>query len=326
MRFVSVFNTSSLKQKMAALVTCLGVIVAVASGPAQAAPSPPTASSGVASSITSSSVTLTGSTYPSNQQTEYYFQYGFTSAYGLQTPTTVAGSGKETIHVVAAVAGLSPYATYHYRLVAINASGTTDGVDRSFTTKKIPLTFAFQPLGGETFERPFSIAGTLAGTGSADHTLVLQANPFPFLGSFKNVGSPTTTDANGAFTFRIGGLALNTQFRVSTLEQPVVKSDVVVARVRVRVVLHVEGTARPGFARFSGTVTPGEPAARVSIQYLGARGRPSPIGGILITSRKMSSSPFSRTLRIRHHGLYRANVQVVSGAQTSSHSRAILVG
>ena len=317
---------SSLTRKMTALVTCLGGTVVITGGFAQAALSPATASTGVASSITSSSVTLTGSTYPSNQQTEYYFQYGSTSAYGLQTPTMVAGSGKETIHVVAAVTGLSPFTTYHYRLVAINASGTTDGVDRSFTTKKVPLTFVLQPLQPETFERPFSISGSLAGTGSADHAVVLQASSFPFLGGFKNIGSPTTTNASGAFTFRVSGLALNTQFRVSTPEPPVVKSDLVVARVRVRVVLRVESVARPGFARFSGTVTPGEPAARVLIQYLRTTGRPLSIGSVLITSRKPSRSRFARTLRIRKRGFYRASVDVVSGAQTSGQSRAILLG
>jgi hypothetical protein len=324
-----VFNMSSLTRRVMVLpsiVACFAAMLAIACGVAQAKLSPPIASSGGAASITSSSATLVGSTYPSNQQTEYYFQYGSTAAYGLQTPTMVAGSGKETIHVAAAVTGLSPYTTYHYRLVAINASGTTDGVDRTFTTKKVPLTFVLARLGRQTFERPLSVAGTLAGTGSADHTLILQANPFPFLGGFKNIGTPTTTNADGAFSFRISGLALNTQLRVSTLEQPVVKSDVVIARVGVRVALHVEGTAHPGFARFSGTVTPGEPGARVVIQYLRTTGRPSSIGSVLITSRKRSDSRFARTLRIRRHGLYRANVEVVSGAQTSNDSRAILVG
>jgi hypothetical protein len=317
--------TRKMGMLIAALVMCSAPVLVLAGQSARASLSPPSASTGQASDVTSSSATLTGSTYPSNQQTEYYFQYGQTAAYGLQTPTTAAGTGKLTIHVSTAVTGLSAYTAYHYRLVAVNATGTTDGQDRTFTTKKVPLTFKISPLSKGIFGRAFSVSGTLAGTGSGNRPVILQASPFPFLGGFKDIGASGVTDAAGNFSLSTGDLTRNTQFRVSTLEQPAVKSSVVLARVAVRVTLHVQGAGRPGFARFFGTVTPGQPGALVLVQRLSVGSRPSSIGGVLITSRDRSGSRFSRTLRIRRPGFYRVDVQVVSGAQTSNHSRPVLV-
>src|SRR5205823_3588438 len=45
-----------------------------------------------------------------------------------------AGSGTSNQPVSAKLSGLTANATYHYRLVAANASGTTNGADQTFTT------------------------------------------------------------------------------------------------------------------------------------------------------------------------------------------------
>jgi hypothetical protein len=306
-------------------MTLLLPAAAIDSGPANATPSPPTAATGSAINITSSSATLKGSTYPSNQKTEYYFQYGPTVAYGAQTPIMLAGNGKQTIHVGATVTGLSPYTTYHYRLVAINPAGTADGVDRTFKTIKTPLTFALSPLRREIFGSPLSVSGTIMGTGSADHTLVLQARPFPYLGGFKDIGTPTMSDDEGDFSFVVSSLTRNSQLRVSTFEQPAAMSDVVVAEVAVRVSVHVRSAGRAGFVRFTGTVTPGQPGALVVFERLAAGRTPLTIGSQLITSRDVSVSRFSSTFRVRRSAFYRAYVQVVSGAQVSNRSRSVLV-
>jgi hypothetical protein len=309
----------------ASLVACLLLGLLTESGLVQAGQSPPTAYTGQATVITLSSATLAGSTYPNNQETAYYFQYGQTTAYGLQTQTTGAGGGKQTIHVVAALSGLATYTTYHYRLVAVNAAGTTYGQDRSFTTKKVPLTFTVLPLKRQVYGTPISVSGTLAGTGSGSEPVILQANPFPFLGGFKDVGSQGVTDAEGGFSFEVGAPLRNTQFRVSTVEQTPVKSRVVVALVAVRVTLHVRGAGRPGFVRFFGTIAPAQPGATVQLQRIGVGGRSSTVGGTLVTSRDRLASRFSSRLRVRHRGFYRADVRVVSGAQVSNQSRPILL-
>jgi len=224
------------------------------------------------------------------------------------------------------ISGLSPGATYHYRLVATNPSYTVDGQDRTFTTMKIPLSFKLSTrLGRNVAGRPFSVTGTLSGTGSAAHMVQLQANPFPYLGGFKALGSPRATDANGNFAFTVAGLSKNTQLRVATLDTPSVASPVFVALVAVRVTLHVRSTGRPGFVRLYGMVTPAEVGAQVGLQLLGPKGRPVNVGDTLIKRGKAGVSRFSRVLRIRRAGLYRASVYVVSGAQVPNHSRAIRI-
>ena len=291
------------------------------------AASPPIAYTGEATELTSSSATLEGSVYPGNEQTSYHFQYGQTSAYGAQTPTTPAGAGTQSIHVAVPVTGLFVGTTYHYRLVAVNGLGTKDGQDRTFTTKKIPLTFEVAATPSpDLFGSPFSVDGALSGTGSSDRAVVLQANPFPYLAGFKNVGNPELTDAGGNFSFAVPGLSQNTQLRVATLDTPPVNSRVMVELVTVRVTLHLRPTGRHGFARLYGTVTPAEFGALVDFQLLRPSHTPVTVGSTVITGGPRTVSSFSRVVRIHRAGLYRALVTVASGAQVSNHSRAVLIG
>ena len=51
---------------------------------------------------------------------------------------TAAGSGTTAVATAATVGGLSPATTYHYRIVAANPGGVTDGSDRTFTTTVPP--------------------------------------------------------------------------------------------------------------------------------------------------------------------------------------------
>jgi hypothetical protein len=288
---------------------------------------PPTPYTGEAAELTTSSATLKGSVYPDNQQTSYYFQYGTTSAYGSQTPTTPAGAGSQTVHVVAPVTGLSVDTTYHYRLVAVNTTSTSVGGDRAFTTKKIPLTFKLVAAPSEgPFESPFTVDGTLSGTGSADHAVVLEANPFPYIAGFETVSNSELTSSDGSFSFSVPGLTQNTELRVATLETPPAVSPTVLERVAVRVTLHLRPTGRHGYVRLYGMVTPAESVALIDFQFLAPGGRPVTVSKAVITDATRTFSRFSSIVRIRRAGLYRAYVRVASGAQISSHSRAILIG
>jgi hypothetical protein len=86
--------------------------------------------------------TLKGAVNPNGKDTHYYFQYGETTSYGLSTPAppgTDADSGTSEVSVSATATGLTGDATtYHYRLVATNAGGTTYGSDQSFQTASRP--------------------------------------------------------------------------------------------------------------------------------------------------------------------------------------------
>jgi hypothetical protein len=93
------------------------------------------------SGVTSSSVTLAAQVNPLGRDTHYRFEYGPSTAYGTSVPIPDgdAGSGTVDVSLSVLVAGLSPGATYHYRVVAYNSyntSGTVvEGSDRTFTTQ-----------------------------------------------------------------------------------------------------------------------------------------------------------------------------------------------
>jgi hypothetical protein len=115
--------------------TALGLttiaLIALAATPALAAA--PTATTGDATGLTDTQAALAGTVNPQGQLTSYAFQYGTTTAYG-QTALTSAGSATRDTPVSADLAGLTPGTTYHYRVIATNADGTTVGADRTFRT------------------------------------------------------------------------------------------------------------------------------------------------------------------------------------------------
>jgi hypothetical protein len=90
---------------------------------------------GTAATISTDEATLRGTIDPENQAvTDYHFEWGLTPSYDNTTPSASLPVGKAPVAVSALLSGLTPGATYHYRLVATNASGTTQGPDRTFTT------------------------------------------------------------------------------------------------------------------------------------------------------------------------------------------------
>ncbi len=101
---------------------------------------PPTVVTGAASAVSTSSATLGATVNPNGQTvTDCHFNYGTTTAYGASVPcATAPGSGSVPVPVSAEVSGLSPGATYHFQIVATNATGTSEGADGTFTTASPP--------------------------------------------------------------------------------------------------------------------------------------------------------------------------------------------
>lgn len=126
---------------------------------ASAAASPPAATTGPASNIGQSTATVSGTVNPNGQTTTYYFRYGTTTAYGLQTSPAGAGSATGPVAVHATFYGLSENTTYHYQLVAQNSAGTTDGADQTFTTTSSQAVV----LGHEGFVSPGWVVGVELG-------------------------------------------------------------------------------------------------------------------------------------------------------------------
>lgn len=113
------------------------VLCGTLAGVALAAASPTVVTLG-ATKVTTSSAVLTGRVIPNGSRTAYAFSYGPTGAYGAVTATHSAGSGAKPVAVSRTVTGLTPGTVYHYRISAVNRSGSALGADRTFRTKGHP--------------------------------------------------------------------------------------------------------------------------------------------------------------------------------------------
>ena len=109
------------------------VLYAIAAAGAEAAVKP-TAVTGPVTATGSTTATVTGTVNPNGQATTWYFEYGKTTTYGTKSATTNAGAGTADVAAVASLTALVPNTTYHYRLVATNATGTSRGTDGVFAT------------------------------------------------------------------------------------------------------------------------------------------------------------------------------------------------
>ena len=95
---------------------------------------PPTVTTDSASNESTSTATLNGTVNPQGSETTFYFQYGTTTNYGNNTPSSHVGSTPLPHSVSADISSLLSSTTYHYRIVAANAGGTTNGLDETFIT------------------------------------------------------------------------------------------------------------------------------------------------------------------------------------------------
>jgi len=101
--------------------------------------SPPSAATGSASGIGVNTATMNGTVNSNGLTTTVNFEWGFTPFYGriiTATPGTITGDSDVSVSFTPTT--LSPYTTYHYRVVAQNAGGTVHGTDMSFTTVSAP--------------------------------------------------------------------------------------------------------------------------------------------------------------------------------------------
>lgn len=198
--------------------TALGLttlaLLALAAVPAFAAGAP-TATTGDASGLTDTQASLAGTVNPQGQLTSYAFQYGTTTAYGQQTSLTSAGSGTADTPVRADLAGLTAGTTYHYRVIATNADGTTVGVDRTFRTTGVappPPPAPSATTGGAEVD---GASATLSG--SVNPNGVASSYYFEF-GTTANYGQQTPPQGAGSgssavsVSASLSGLAANATY------------------------------------------------------------------------------------------------------------------
>jgi hypothetical protein len=83
-------------------------------------------------------VTFTALLNPNAAPTTYRFQYGTSTAYGLETFGKSLGAGVTPQSVSFGVSSLASHTTYHFRVVASNRAGTTFGPDTIAQTGPFP--------------------------------------------------------------------------------------------------------------------------------------------------------------------------------------------
>jgi hypothetical protein len=111
-------------------------LVALLAAPAASA-AVPTLGPLSSTNIQGISALLKGAVDPEGLPTSYYFEYGTQANFAgaAKTAVTQVGSGSDPHPARASISGLTPSTTYHYRLVATNASGTTTGTAAFATTQ-----------------------------------------------------------------------------------------------------------------------------------------------------------------------------------------------
>ncbi len=143
-------------------------IAMVAALPGLAAdPSAPVVTTGAAGGVAAKTSTLTGIVNPSGASTIYWFDYGITTSYGLRTGTRGAGSGSADRRVTAHIVGLVAGTTYHFRLVAQNSAGTTEGVDQTFTASPASVPIVATSSASRVGAKTATLNGTVNPVGGA---------------------------------------------------------------------------------------------------------------------------------------------------------------
>ena len=137
---------------------------------------PPTVIASPADEVTASSARFNGSIEPAGngEVIDCHFEYGTSTSYSLGSVPCKQGTHfSSPTDVNAEVSGLAPSTTYHFRLVASNATITNPGGDQSFTTSasvKIHPTSSF----GHFFSNPTGAAVDNSGGASAGDLWVVD--------------------------------------------------------------------------------------------------------------------------------------------------------
>jgi sugar lactone lactonase YvrE/alpha-tubulin suppressor-like RCC1 family protein len=131
-------------------------------GPFEVTALPPLAISRPATAVSAGTATLHGGLDPQGSATTYRFEYGTTAAYGssVPVPDASAGSGTAASEVSREISGLSANTTYHYRISATNAAGTSHGEDRTFRTAAPTVTSVSPDSGAASGGTAVTIQGS----------------------------------------------------------------------------------------------------------------------------------------------------------------------
>lgn len=172
----------------------------------------PTATTNSASAVTVTGATLNGTVNANNAATTVTFEYGPTTSYGSSvTAAQSPVSGTSETTVSAAITGLQPNTTYHFRVVANNTAGTTNGDDQTFTTTAAAPTAATGAASAVT-----ATSATMNGTVNAKNSSTTVAFEYGLTASYGSsvtaAQSPASGLTNTAVSADLTGLTPNTTY------------------------------------------------------------------------------------------------------------------
>jgi hypothetical protein len=161
---------------------------------------------------------------PNGSATTYQIQYGTTPAYGRTSGSLPAGdvlTGSANQQVSAALSGLSPLTTYHYRVVASNSRGTTYGRDRVFRTTVVPPSVSGAPrIAGTPAPGHAVSCETGAWTGASSFAFAWLRDGDTVPGAASSTYAPVRGDAGHALQCRV--TATNAGGPATALSAPLV--------------------------------------------------------------------------------------------------------
>jgi hypothetical protein len=290
------------------------------------APAPkPVATTRPVRDITQTTATLAATVNNRSRDATYRFEWGPTTSYGQSTPATPLPANAQNVDVTAALTGLTANTTYHVRVVLQVANETVRGADRSFRTAKVPNGLLVRASGNPVgYGAGVDVFGVLAGSDNTGTTIRVQADTFPFDGSWSTVASGRT-DATGAYRIHVDPLLTSSQLRTVAETSPAVTSQPITVGVRLTTSLRVgdRRVRRGQRVRFTGQITPTQGGSAISIQHRRAN------RWVTVShTRAGARSRFSTRVRIKRTGKYRVVARPTDGGHVmgASASRYIRVG
>ncbi len=157
--------------------------LAIISGPLP----PPVVTTGTATTITTTGATLNGTVNALGHDTAVSFEYGLTTAYGMNVeavPSPLTGTGDTA--VIAVLSGLQPGATYHYRIKGVNVATVGYGGDQTFSSSA--------GMVDATFSTATDVPVTTNNFTAAGYALNLSLNYAPTIGTTLTVVKNTGID------------------------------------------------------------------------------------------------------------------------------------
>ncbi|MDB6125237.1 MAG: hypothetical protein JWQ71_4230, partial [Pedosphaera sp.] len=164
----------------------------------------PTATTLAATGITSASATLNSTVNPNGLTTAAYFEFGLTTGYGLSTATNSLIATNTALGSANLISSLSPGTLYHFRIVAINSSGSALGSDLTFTTA--PLVPVVTTLAATAVSPSNATLNATVNPGSGSTTAYFKYGPTTGYGSFSATNNLTATSSTLAVSTLISNL------------------------------------------------------------------------------------------------------------------------